>query len=382
MVGAREQTDERKADERNAAIMTSPFEPLSFMRGPAMPNRFGLAPLTNQQSHADGTLSNEEITWLEMRARGGFGMVMTAAAFVQQEGKAFEGQLGIHDDICLPGLSTLAKKIRAHGSIATVQLYHGGIRAETRLSGVPNVGPSDDEETGARGMSAGEIDEMIEAFIRGAERAEQAGFHGVEIHGAHGYLLCAFLDVARNRRSDDYGGSLDNRASPIRKIIAGIRARCGADFQLGLRLSAEHFGQPLGEARLLAQQLLHEGQLDWLDMSLWDIFKEPVEEEFKSRPLISWFTDLERGQTRLGVAGKIHNAASMQACLNAGADFPLLGRAAILNHDFPQRVQQIPDYVLPDLPVPAELLEGQGISPAFMRYLGSFPGFLQNKAAA
>lgn len=364
------------AEKASDIVLTSLFEPLSFKRGPSMPNRFMLAPLTNKQSHDDGTLSKEEMRWLELRARGGFGMVMTAAAFVQRQGKAFDGQLGIHDDICLPGLSTLAEKIRSQGSIAAVQLYHGGIRCEPSITGLPNVGPSDDEETGARAMSVGEIEAMIEAFITGAERAQKAGFNGVEIHGAHGYLLCAFLDTVRNRRTDDYGGSLENRASPMRRIISRIRSSCGPDFQLGLRLSAERLGENIAEARTLAQQLLHEGQLDWLDMSLWDVFKEPEDEGFKGRPLISWFTDLDRGETRLGVAGKLYSAAAVQGCLDAGADFTIIGRAAIVNHDFPRRVEQAADYQIPALPISPALLADEGISATFMSYLGSFPGFL------
>lgn len=356
--------------------MTRLFEPLAFKRGPAMPNRFMLAPLTNKQSHDDGTLSEEEMHWLELRARGGFGMVMTAAAYVQQDGKAFTGQLGIHDDICLPGLSMLAERIKAHGSLTCVQLYHGGIKSDPAITGLPNVGPSDDEESGARAMTRGEIDAVVEAFVRGAERAEKAGFHGVEIHGAHGYLLCAFLDTVRNRRTDEYGGSLENRASPIRRIIAGIRARCGPDFQLGLRLSAERLGENIGEALTLAQQLLNEDQLDWLDMSLWDCFKEPEDERFKGRSLIAWFSELERGDTRLGVAGKLYSSKDVQGCMDAGADFTLIGRGAIARHDFPQRVRASADYSIPDLPLSADLLANEGISPKFLSYLGSFPGFL------
>src|SRR6187549_436012 len=104
--------------------MTDLFEPLLFKRGPVVKNRLILAPLTNRQSHADGTLSEEEYNWLVMRAKGGFGLVMTAAAFVDQVGKRFAGQIGIHDDKCLEGLSRLASAIKAEGSVAVTQLPH------------------------------------------------------------------------------------------------------------------------------------------------------------------------------------------------------------------------------------------------------------------
>ena len=355
--------------------MTDLFEPLGFARGPAMRNRMMLAPLTNRQSHADGTLSDEEHRWLVMRAQGGFGLVMTAAAYVGPEGKGFAGQLGIHDDRCIPGLARLADALRAEGSLSAVQLFHGGIRADIEASGTGRVGPSDDAETGARGLSTAEVEALIEAFVVAAKRAERAGFDGVELHGAHTYILCAFLSSEFNRRTDRYGGSLENRARPIREIVAGIRARCRPDFQLGLRLSAERMGMKMAEVITLVAELIAEGALDYIDLSLWDVFKTPEEPEFAGKPLIGWFTALPRGQTRLGVAGQVRSAASAQACLDAGADFVLIGRAGIAHHDFPRRAAAA-DYAMPALPIARGALAHEGVSPAFIDYLRSFPGFV------
>ncbi len=109
--------------------MSSPFEPLTFARGPAMKNRFMLAPLTNSQSHADGCLSDDEYEWLRMRAVGGFGLTMTCAAHVLPSGQGFAGQLAIFSDDHLPGLTRLADALRAADSLSSVQLYHGGMRA-------------------------------------------------------------------------------------------------------------------------------------------------------------------------------------------------------------------------------------------------------------
>lgn len=356
--------------------MTGLFEPLLFKRGPVVKNRLVLAPLTNQQSHPDGTLSEEEYNWLVMRAKGGFGLVMTAAAFVAQEGKGFAGQIGIHDDKCVAGLARLAAAIKAEGSVAVTQLHHAGARAGQPVSGRQPIAPSDDPATGARGMSEGEVEAMIESFIRAAERAEQAGFDGVELHGAHAYLLCGFLSARANRRTDRFGGTLDNRARPIREIIDGVRSRCREDFTLGLRLSVERMGVDMAEMRILAQQLMLEGHLDYLDLSLWDVFKDPAEEAFKGRPLIDWFVELDRGSTRLGVAGQIRSASTARACLEAGADFAIIGRAAIAHHDFPARARRMPDYEMPALPLARDHLASEGVSPSFIEYLGSFPGFV------
>lgn len=105
------------------------FEPLSLSHGPAMKNRFMLAPLTNQQSHADGRLSDAEFHWLTMRAKGGFALTMTCAAHVQAVGQGFAGQLGIFDDKHIEGLTRLARDIKAKGSIAAAQLHHAGNRS-------------------------------------------------------------------------------------------------------------------------------------------------------------------------------------------------------------------------------------------------------------
>jgi 2,4-dienoyl-CoA reductase-like NADH-dependent reductase (Old Yellow Enzyme family) len=356
--------------------MTDLFAPLAFARGRAMKNRFMLAPLTNSQSHDDGRLSEAEFRWLTFRAQGGFGMVMTCAAHVQGVGKGFPGQLGVFADTHLDGLERLAAAIKATGALASVQLHHAGIRSPSALTGAQPVGPSEDVETGARALSEAEVEGLIEDFIIAAERAERAGFDGVELHGAHGYILCAFLSAETNRRTDRFGGSLENRARVVREIIAGVRARTGPQFQLGLRLSPERFGLRLAEQRRLAGELLAEGQLDYLDMSLWDAFKAPVEAEFADRPLIDWFADLPRGATRLGVAGKLLTAEKCRLALEHGADFPILGRAAILHHDFPLRAAADPEFASIALPVTREYLAGEGLGEAFIGYMSNWKGFV------
>ena len=361
--------------------MTGLFEPLELARGPAWKNRFMLAPLTNQQSHADGRLSDDEHRWLVKRATGGFGLTMTAAAHVQAVGQGFPGQLGIFDDAQLDGLKRLAAAIRAEGSVSSVQLHHAGNRSPADLVGTP-VCPSDDPETGARGLSLDEVRRLRDDFIAAAKRADTAGFDGVEVHGAHGYILAQFLSAEINRREDDYGGALENRARILVEIVDGIRATCRADFQVGLRLSPERFGLKLAEIREVAAAFLKAGAIDYLDMSLWDVTKTPVEEEHKGRPLLAWFTDLPRGNVKLGAAGKIMSGADARAVLAAGCDFAVIGRGAILRHDFPARVRADPDYVSPPLPVTARHLADEGLGQAFIGYMSGWPGFVAEDEAA
>ena len=356
--------------------MADLFAPLAFARGPAMKNRFMLAPLTNLQSHPDGVLSDDEFKWLTLRAKGGFGLTMTCAAHVQAVGQGFPGQLGVFGDQHLAGLTRLASTIKAAGSVAALQMHHAGNRSPKELVGQP-VCPSDDPETGARGLSVAEVEQLVEDFVAAAVRAETAGFDGVEIHGAHGYILAQFLSPEINRREDRYGGSLENRSRILFEIIDGVRARCRPDFQLGLRLSPERFGLKLAEIRELAQAVMRDGRIDYLDMSLWDVFKEPVEEEFKGRSLMSYFTELDRGKVRLGVAGKVTTPAIASRMLDEGADYVLIGRAAILHHDFPERARRDPAFTPIALPVTAEHLANEGLGPAFIKYMSTWPGFVQ-----
>jgi 2,4-dienoyl-CoA reductase-like NADH-dependent reductase (Old Yellow Enzyme family) len=265
-----------RGDSSVTEIMQRLFEPMSFLSGPPMKNRFMLAPLTNSQSHDDGRLSDEEFHWLVMRAQGGFGMTMTCAAHVQAQGRGFPGQLGIFSDDHLEGLTRLAEAIGRHGSLSSVQLHHAGMRSPAALIGTAPQCPSENEEFGARALSTWEVDQVIEDFGLAALRAEQAGFDGVELHAAHGYLLCQFLSGEINHRTDRFGGSLDNRARPLFDIVDEIRSRCRADFQIGVRLSPERFGMKLNEVRQVTQRLIRESAIDYLDISLWDVFKEPA----------------------------------------------------------------------------------------------------------
>ena len=354
------------------------FRPLSFKNGAIMKNCFMLAPMTNLQSFEDGRLSDEELHWLTMRAAGGFGLTMTCASHVQAIGKGFPGQLGCFSDDHLEGLTRLASAIKAEQSLAVVQLHHAGMRSPEDVIGGQAVCPSDNEETGARALTLEEVEQLKEDFVSAARRAEKAGFDGVEIHGAHGYILCQFLSPVINQRTDRYGGSLENRARIIFEIVDAIRQRCRPDFLLGVRLSPERFDVKLGEIIEVSRRLMKEERIDFLDMSLWDSFKEPVEEAFQGRTLLSYFTELDRGEVRLGVAGKICTPQDAKRCLEDGADFILLGRAAILHHDFPLQASANPGFEPVKNPVSREYLHSQGLSEKFVTYMSGWSGFVED----
>jgi 2,4-dienoyl-CoA reductase-like NADH-dependent reductase (Old Yellow Enzyme family) len=164
------------------------------------------------------------------------------------------------------------------------------------------------------------------------------------------------------------------------ECIDGVRAATKPGFSLGVRLSPERWGLVVTEIRDVAQRLMREARIDYLDLSLWDVRKAPMDEAHQGRTLASFFTELERGQVRLGAAGKIMSAQDARDVLAMGFDFPVLGRAAILHHDFPKRVAADPNFAAVATPVSEAYLRGEGLGPAFVNYMRTWKGFVEEPA--
>ena len=169
-------------------------------------NKTVLAAMTNKQSNEDGTLSDEEIKWLTRRAKGGFAITTTAAANVTEHGRGWEGEMGVWGDYQLPGLTKMAMQLNETGTLSLAQIFHGGMRAPQSLNGVQPVSASENTEDGMDGLytrelTHEEVHEMIQSFTEAAVRCQKAGFAGVELHGAHSYLICQFLGSETNRRN-------------------------------------------------------------------------------------------------------------------------------------------------------------------------------------
>jgi 2,4-dienoyl-CoA reductase-like NADH-dependent reductase (Old Yellow Enzyme family) len=350
---------------------------IEFSYGAKMKNRFMLAPLTNQQSHEDGSLSNDEFYWLTMRAKGGFGLIMTCASHVQDVGKGFAGQLGIFSDNLIDGHKRLTSKIKQHGSLAVIQLHHAGMRSPFEVIKQKAVCPSDSEKHNARALTLEEVYQLRDDFIAAAVRAQKCGYDGVEVHGAHGYILTQFLSAKINQRQDQYGGSLQNRARLIFEIIDGIRTQCGENFLLGIRLSPERFGMQLSEIKTLSQQLIDDGKIDFIDLSLWDCFKTPEEFPESKMNLLEHVLQLDFKKVKLTVAGNIRTGEDVQKVLNVGVDFVTIGRSGILHHDFPKKVIENPDFEPIDNPVTVTHLKSEGLSETFINYMRRWEGFVE-----
>lgn len=350
---------------------------INFSNGSIMNNRFMLAPLTNQQSHENGQISDDELNWLKMRAEGEFGLVMTCASHVQEIGKGFPGQLGIFSDDLNDGHKKLTQSIKEKGSLAVIQLHHAGMRTPHELINEKPVSSSNNEKTSARGLTLSEVKQLRDDFIIAAVRAKKCGYDGVEVHGAHGYILTQFLSAEINHRTDEYGGPLENRARIIFEIVDGIRKKCGQDFLIGVRLSPERFGMDIGEVKIVCQRLIDDGNINFLDISLWDCFKMPNDKKYQNLSLLDHFKSLDFKNVKWTVAGKISNAVDVQKILNAGVDFVSIGTSAILHHNFPRLVIDNPNFTPTSTPVSEEHLLKEGLSKTFIKYLKRWPGFIK-----
>jgi 2,4-dienoyl-CoA reductase-like NADH-dependent reductase (Old Yellow Enzyme family) len=362
--------------------MNQLFQPLSFPSGAVVRNRIALAPLTNLQSADDGVISPDEHAWLERRAAGGFGLVSTCAAHVCAEGKGFDGQLGCFHDRHDAGLAALASALAQRGALGVVQLYHGGVRSPSRLTGVQPISASSFTEAREgfevpRAASTSEIEKVIEDFVSAAKRAQRAGFGGVELHAAHGYLLSQFLSSELNPRTDGWGGSLEHRARLVRTIAQRVRAECPPPFVMGVRLSPEDYGFARGidldETAEVAAWLADDGA-DFVHLSLWD-----GKRLSKKRPDEHPLTAVRRSlgsRVPLLAAGGVWSRADAEALLDRGADAVALGKAAILHPDWPLEAERDPSYSPRRGPMtPAELAE-RAVGPRFMGYLRRFQGLV------
>ena len=357
-------------------------EPLALRSGLVIPNRVALAAMTNGQSHPDGTLADEELRWLERRAEGGFGLVATCAAYVAKDGKAWDGELGVDSDDDVPGLTRLATAIQRHGARGYVQLFHGGVRATQRLTGEQVWSASAFVEDGPefeppRAATEADITRTIEAFAAAAARCQRAGFDGVELHGAHGYLLTQFISAVTNTRSDAWGGSLEHRARLVREVLRAVRERCGASFSVGVRLSLEHGGSARGldldESLQIARWLADDGA-DFIHASLWraENFtrKRPAEHPI---PLLRAALPPE---VAVIASGNIWTYEDAALARERGADMISLARPAIVNPDWPKQAR--PGWEPRRPPLTRAELEGLAVSPAFAVYLRHFKNLVSD----
>jgi len=352
--------------------MSTLLEPLTLRCGAVLPNRTALAPMTNKQSNADGTLHDDELRWLVRR--GAFGLVSTCAAAVSEDGRAWDGQLGIYGDQHLPGLTRLAAALRETGTQPIVQLHHGGDKAalvEHKLSTV------DREADGVRGATAGDLARLVDDFTAAARRAARAGFAGVEVHGANGYLFTQFLSPLDNPRTDAYGGDVAGRARLLREAVQSVRAATPPGFIVGVRISPVDAwsarGLVLSDSIEVARWMADDG-VDFVHLSLLDASGPPPNED-SDVPVSRSIRDVLPPEVALLSAGGIWSRADAERAEAAGVDVVALGRSAIIHPDWPR--EAFAGGFSPAMPPwEPDALRAVAVSETLVDYLRRFPGLL------
>jgi NADPH2 dehydrogenase len=201
----------------------------------------------------DGVATDKNVEHYELRARGGPGLVIVEATCVMKEGRLAPFQLGIWSVDHIPGLTRIARAIKTEGAVAMIQLHHAGLITPESVAPVASGPSSIEDNPRTRSMTGAEVEQVKLSFIAGALYAQKAGFDGIELHGAHGYLLNQFASPVLNRREDEYGGDLKYRLRLAREIIQGIRRHCGDNFIIGYRLGANC--PTLDDGILIAKEL-------------------------------------------------------------------------------------------------------------------------------
>lgn len=326
------------------------FSPLTLGRV-TLRNRLMVPALTTNFAEPDGSVGDALIGYLVERACGGFGVIVTENIGVHPSGRVMPRMVMADRDDYLPGLARLADRVRQAGAILIGQISHAGRQTRSRTTGLPLVAPSPipcplNREM-PRELTLAEIGELEKSFIDTACRLAAAGFDGIEIHGAHGYLVGGFLSPYSNIRRDAYGGGLDNRLRFLRTIIRGIRSKLGHDFPLLVRISAEEFvdgGLDLAQSVEIASRLEAEG-IHALSVSVGVYGSFNKVSMITGEPEGQWLelAGQIKARTRLPIVGvgRIKRAAVAEAAIAAGRiDIAAFGRASIADPDIPRKIRR------------------------------------------
>ncbi|WP_409304875.1 NADH-dependent flavin oxidoreductase [Peribacillus sp. SCS-155] len=328
----------------------SAFKPFTFRSGVEIKNRILMAPMTNTAAHENGEVSDEEIAYYQERA-GGVGAVITACTYVTRNGKGFPGEFGADSDSLIPSLKRVAAAIQEKGSKAILQIFHGGRMCppEELLDRQP-IGPSAvaaerDDAVVPREMEPDEIEEIITAFGEATRRAIEAGYDGVEIHGANTYLLQQFFSPHSNRRTDKWGGTLEKRmAFPLAVVDTvkkTVKEHTSKPFIIGYRLSPEERENPgiTMEDTLQLVDTLANQELDYLHISVGGFFNGSIRDENDKKSRVVMIH--ERVGDRIPVIG-VGMLRTPDEVMDAfGTEVPLiaLGRELIVEPHWIQKVQ-------------------------------------------
>ena len=314
------------------------FQSYAFNNGVEIKNRLVVAPMTHLASDENGHITADERRFLNNRFEG-FGLFIAAATLVAEGGKAFYGQPEAIGEEDLPSLREVAEIAHQQGAKALLQIHHGGWQALPDLN--PNgeiFAPSAHTATGAKALTDAQIRSIIAGYANAAELALQAGFDGVEIHGANNYLIQQFFSAQSNQRSDEWGGSLENRMRfPLAVVDAVtdiVKKHQRPDFIVGYRFSPEEAGDngiTMTETFALIDVLVTK-PLQYLHVSLWNFYKLARRSADETRTRIEQLHERIGGKLPLIGVGNIYTSEQAEKAMATGwAEFIALGKTLMLN---------------------------------------------------
>jgi len=362
-----------------------------------MANRFAIAPLTTDSSHDDGTATEYELEFVRRRAASGFGAAISSAAYVEQNGRSWQG-IGATHDGQLSSLHRLAESMRAAGGLAILQIYDGGRIAKPELIGeqclrAPSAVAS--LRPGAktpRAMTGNEVGNLIASFREAASRARKAGFDGVEVHGANHYAVHQFFSPRANHRADHWGGTLLKRMNFPLAVAQAVRDALGPKLIVGFRITpfeSEPDGYTLEDAKLLCNEL-GKLNLDYISVSLDDyrmsrpvgetrVYDSPVENKYTpAENPITEFARVIAGRSAVMASGGIKTCIDAEGAIKMGADLVAVGRAVVVDPEWLSKVRSKSEAsILAGLPKDElEIAKALSIPPRMVEYLLSRPGWI------
>lgn len=327
------------------------FQPMQFQSGVSIKNRIVMAPMTNFSSNPDGTVTDAEVNYYARRSSG-VSMVITACTNVTANGKGFPGEFAGHTDDMIPSLRRLATAIKDEGAKAVLQIFHGGRMCPPDL--VPggdvvsasSVAPEQEGAVQPRELSDAEIRDIILAFGETTRRAIEAGYDGVEIHGANGYLIQQFFSPHSNRRNDNWGGDLQKRMTfplaVVDEVQRVVAEHATTPFLVGYRFSPEEASDPgitMADTLELVDALA-KNNLDYLHVSLQDFWSTPRRGVESSKARIELIQDRVGNAVPVIGVGLIHTPDDAVKALGTGVPLIALGREIIMDPDWVQKVEQ------------------------------------------
>jgi 2,4-dienoyl-CoA reductase-like NADH-dependent reductase (Old Yellow Enzyme family) len=244
----------------------------TVVNGMILPNRFVRSATYEGMATDDGACTAKLIDLVVDLVKGGVGLIITGHAYVRRDGQAGSWQLGVYKDDLIQGMKAMTEAVHEQGGKIVLQLAHAGIFADSDLTGQAVIAPTPLEgksKVPPKEISVQDIREVVEAFGDAAGRAKQAGFDGVQIHSAHGYLLSEFLSPIFNHRTDDYGGAIRNRARALLEVLQVIRKDVGHDYPIMVKINCQDFsknGLELDDS-LQVGVMLAEGGIDAIELS-------------------------------------------------------------------------------------------------------------------